>query len=86
MLDALFRGVHQQVKPGTRDSLPSDQNPILDYAGASYGDSMFLAVERRARRLWAAAVAARMGAQVALSSFTRDSVEATSCNPAIGGA
>ncbi|PXW76366.1 tRNA uridine 5-carboxymethylaminomethyl modification enzyme [Blastomonas natatoria] len=33
----------------------------------------------------AAAVAARMGARVALVSFTRDSIGAMSCNPAIGG-
>lgn len=33
----------------------------------------------------AAAVAARMGARVALVSFTRESVGAMSCNPAIGG-
>ncbi|MFN3818452.1 tRNA uridine-5-carboxymethylaminomethyl(34) synthesis enzyme MnmG [Blastomonas sp.] len=33
----------------------------------------------------AAAVAARMGARVALVSFTRDAIGAMSCNPAIGG-
>lgn len=33
----------------------------------------------------AAAAAARMGASVALVSFTRDSIGAMSCNPAIGG-
>jgi tRNA uridine 5-carboxymethylaminomethyl modification enzyme len=33
----------------------------------------------------AAAVAARMGARVALVSFTRESIGAMSCNPAIGG-
>ncbi|MGB5075956.1 MAG: FAD-dependent oxidoreductase, partial [Sphingorhabdus sp.] len=33
----------------------------------------------------AAAVAARMGAQVALVSFDRDTIGAMSCNPAIGG-
>lgn len=33
----------------------------------------------------AAAVAARMGARVALISFTRDAIGAMSCNPAIGG-
>src|SRR5688500_17013936 len=33
----------------------------------------------------AAAAAARMGAEVALVSFTRDSIGAMSCNPAIGG-
>lgn len=33
----------------------------------------------------AAAVAARMGARVALVSFSRDTVGAMSCNPAIGG-
>lgn len=33
----------------------------------------------------AAAVAARMGASTALISFTRDSIGAMSCNPAIGG-
>ena len=33
----------------------------------------------------AAAVAARMGASTALVSFTRDSIGAMSCNPAIGG-
>src|SRR5688500_9157964 len=33
----------------------------------------------------AAAAAARMGARVALVSFTRDSIGAMSCNPAIGG-
>ncbi|QJB69673.1 tRNA uridine-5-carboxymethylaminomethyl(34) synthesis enzyme MnmG [Parasphingorhabdus halotolerans] len=33
----------------------------------------------------AAAVAARMGAHTALVSFTRDSIGAMSCNPAIGG-
>jgi tRNA uridine 5-carboxymethylaminomethyl modification enzyme len=33
----------------------------------------------------AAAAAARMGATVALVSFTRDSIGAMSCNPAIGG-
>ncbi|MDB5691427.1 MAG: mnmG [Alphaproteobacteria bacterium] len=33
----------------------------------------------------AAAVAARMGASVALVSFTRDQIGAMSCNPAIGG-
>ena len=33
----------------------------------------------------AAAVAARMGASTALVSFTRESIGAMSCNPAIGG-
>jgi len=33
----------------------------------------------------AAAVAARMGARVALVSFERDTIGAMSCNPAIGG-
>ncbi|VAW00503.1 tRNA-5-carboxymethylaminomethyl-2-thiouridine(34)synthesis protein MnmG [hydrothermal vent metagenome] len=33
----------------------------------------------------AAAVAARMGARTALASFTKDSIGAMSCNPAIGG-
>src|SRR5687768_16727800 len=33
----------------------------------------------------AAAAAARMGAQVALISFARDTIGAMSCNPAIGG-
>src|SRR3546814_12893455 len=33
----------------------------------------------------AAAAAARMGAAVALVSFTRESIGAMSCNPAIGG-
>src|SRR5215210_1733436 len=33
----------------------------------------------------AAAAAARMGARVALLSFSRDSIGAMSCNPAIGG-
>lgn len=33
----------------------------------------------------AAAVAARMGARVALVTFDRDAIGAMSCNPAIGG-
>ena len=33
----------------------------------------------------AAAVAARMGVSTALVSFTRESIGAMSCNPAIGG-
>ena len=33
----------------------------------------------------AAAVAARMGARVALVSFSADTIGAMSCNPAIGG-
>jgi tRNA uridine 5-carboxymethylaminomethyl modification enzyme len=63
---------------------PLDRIPQLRY-GRSMKQFDVLVVGGGHAGCEAAAVAARMGARVALVSFTRDAIGAMSCNPAIGG-